>query len=1507
MRCIGFIKGKEDFDEMKSMKRGMAVLLAALLMVPAPPARAEGTTFIPGIEAGEDSGLPVTAEDLAVKISGNAQGAVDGTGSGEGSGTAADEGAEQDDPAQAADVGAGADGESDATGNPDGAEGDDAGSGNGAEEAADDTDDTGAGSVAGGDGSGAGDAAGGDGEAGDAAGDGSGAGNAADDGSGAGDAAGGDDGSGTGDATGGNDGSGAGDAAGDDGSEAGDAADGSTGNGAGDGSDSASDAGNDAADGANGDEDDAGAGDEAGDGTGADSDSEPDGSDADESEKEDGEVVDNEEDDLKDNEGEEGDDMDQPSEELSEWDGNGILFSTGGEYRLVVEPGSPALEEYAEIADAFSQDGSYTIRIPEEDPFFPYEVQFADPEFEEVENVWFMTPDSTVEFGGHTFRVEADFTGNVVTQLSLNIAGDTVIIYPEEKTFGGAAPISLLPLKEVYLGGIDVTGYTPLELTMVSIGSIFTGHAELTDTDRIMWTTSYSSNGAGPDYTISQAGDCINLSYASSFQMIVGEPDQLAADNVRYLVNLSRSSSEGWLMPLFYGQDEDGTRTEVVIKRDSYYSYDEYGYENIYLSSLQGIYKEGYLALGINTENYVNTKFTTVKAFEGHYKSAQEAMAATEVTDKIFCTDMTQKDTGYKMSQYTYSYITLVSFDGQGNVTGCLPVILYYDNLSSYISVNSLYTADGSYVPASSSIRYEDGCNYYTLGLYPDNPVDRMYAQGLTYYLDGERDNSAVTAAYVGLYSSIAEAREAAAENIKGELFGTGYVADYSEGIFFTVFVGEDGAEGQRIYKYNFKVVEREEVPVDEPEDYVDDLNSGTAVQFGSLRGGEGRYVASFALQDSYAENNYIVYLVNEDVDRSNLAPTFTIRYEGLKLYAEGSSAPEVSGESYHDFSKGPVQYTASSEDKSHSKNYWVQVVTKEEAAGQIFMNSLADPDVTTSMKDGTVYTTREVMLDSLHSYKHDIMLANMGAQAIEGLAAELVSDSLELDDYWTLNGNHELSGFTTTNQTTSYGKLSNLAMLRLRRKADVADGVDVSGTLTIKSGETVLMVITLTGTVGDPTITTTEIPEAVKYVPYGTMIQSSNKYSWNEVTFELASGALPGGMVIKPNGELYGVPTEAGEFTFSVRMHNSHGGFSDRVKEFTMVVKENTDENVDNATDENYELTERVAYLYDSSLGDQTMVSQGEFGEFVDLWLDGVKLEKGVDYDAESGSTRVTIYSQTLDGQGEGTHTLGIEFRSSDTDDVKAAAQNYVIESDDPDDDKPGEDNPDDNKPGEDDPDDNKPGEDNPDDNKPGEDDPDDNKPGGNTPGGNRPGGNTPGGNRPGGNTSGNGSSSGNTGSAGNSGAAGGSGSNSGAAASGVSTVVEPGTSSVTYTVERGDTLWKIAVKFYGDGNQWRKIYEDNRNILSDPNKIYAGQVLVIRLADSAEGQDGAAAGQGNGAGSSAAGGTYTVQPGDSLWKIAAKVYGNGRRWRQIYEANADRLPDASRIYAGQVLVIPE
>jgi nucleoid-associated protein YgaU len=47
--------------------------------------------------------------------------------------------------------------------------------------------------------------------------------------------------------------------------------------------------------------------------------------------------------------------------------------------------------------------------------------------------------------------------------------------------------------------------------------------------------------------------------------------------------------------------------------------------------------------------------------------------------------------------------------------------------------------------------------------------------------------------------------------------------------------------------------------------------------------------------------------------------------------------------------------------------------------------------------------------------------------------------------------------------------------------------------------------------------------------------------------------------------------------------------------------------------------------------------------------------------------------------------------------------------------------------------------------------------------------------------------------------------------------------------TVEKGDTLSKIAKEAYGDANAYNRIFEANRPMLSDPNKIYPGQVLRI------------------------------------------------------------------------------
>lgn len=49
------------------------------------------------------------------------------------------------------------------------------------------------------------------------------------------------------------------------------------------------------------------------------------------------------------------------------------------------------------------------------------------------------------------------------------------------------------------------------------------------------------------------------------------------------------------------------------------------------------------------------------------------------------------------------------------------------------------------------------------------------------------------------------------------------------------------------------------------------------------------------------------------------------------------------------------------------------------------------------------------------------------------------------------------------------------------------------------------------------------------------------------------------------------------------------------------------------------------------------------------------------------------------------------------------------------------------------------------------------------------------------------------------------------------------------TYTVKAGDTLSKISKQFYGDANKYIKIFEANRDQLSDPDKIKPGQALKI------------------------------------------------------------------------------
>tara|TARA_Y100000590_G_scaffold303577_1_gene342299 strand:+ start:4168 stop:4917 length:750 start_codon:yes stop_codon:yes gene_type:complete len=106
-------------------------------------------------------------------------------------------------------------------------------------------------------------------------------------------------------------------------------------------------------------------------------------------------------------------------------------------------------------------------------------------------------------------------------------------------------------------------------------------------------------------------------------------------------------------------------------------------------------------------------------------------------------------------------------------------------------------------------------------------------------------------------------------------------------------------------------------------------------------------------------------------------------------------------------------------------------------------------------------------------------------------------------------------------------------------------------------------------------------------------------------------------------------------------------------------------------------------------------------------------------------------------------------------------------------------------------------------------------------------------------------------------------------------------------YTIQRGDTLMKIAFEVYGDLYEWKKLYENNRDSINDPNILRVGQVIRIERP--------AVAPQ-----ISRNGEAYKIKPGDTLGTISKDVYGSKNRWKDLYENNRELIRDPNQIYAG-------
>jgi LysM repeat protein len=131
-------------------------------------------------------------------------------------------------------------------------------------------------------------------------------------------------------------------------------------------------------------------------------------------------------------------------------------------------------------------------------------------------------------------------------------------------------------------------------------------------------------------------------------------------------------------------------------------------------------------------------------------------------------------------------------------------------------------------------------------------------------------------------------------------------------------------------------------------------------------------------------------------------------------------------------------------------------------------------------------------------------------------------------------------------------------------------------------------------------------------------------------------------------------------------------------------------------------------------------------------------------------------------------------------------------------------------------------------------------------------------------------------------------------------------------YVVCKGDALNSIAVKFYGqaEGNRLvniERIYNANRNTMRSIDEIQVGQQLIIpalegsvpgssRIQDSISASLPAVTKEKY----------YVVQEGDSLWSIATRKLGDGKRFNEIARLNSKVIGDKDNVYPGMRLQMP-
>ncbi|WP_432799412.1 LysM peptidoglycan-binding domain-containing protein [Poriferisphaera sp. WC338] len=142
----------------------------------------------------------------------------------------------------------------------------------------------------------------------------------------------------------------------------------------------------------------------------------------------------------------------------------------------------------------------------------------------------------------------------------------------------------------------------------------------------------------------------------------------------------------------------------------------------------------------------------------------------------------------------------------------------------------------------------------------------------------------------------------------------------------------------------------------------------------------------------------------------------------------------------------------------------------------------------------------------------------------------------------------------------------------------------------------------------------------------------------------------------------------------------------------------------------------------------------------------------------------------------------------------------------------------------------------------------------------------------------------------------------------------VENASTHVMHTVKSNENLYRIAQKYYGNGDLWRKIAKANPKNVNSDGHVRSGIKLIIPRQPKAELTFVPVTNEGARRTvvtpqirlSASSANTIKVSPGDTLSELSQKHLGSVRHWKKLLQANKDQMQNASDLRSGMTLKLP-